>query len=89
MKLFLPVFLCLFFYGTLPVAAGEVVYISKEELRDRISSSANLVILDVRSEYDWLSSPAKIKGAVRNSPSQLNNWADKYLKDTPLVLYCA
>jgi len=47
-----------------------------------------VVIIDVRRASDWEKSAAKIKGAVRESEKDIS-WADKYPKDTFLILYCA
>ncbi len=49
----------------------------------------DLVILDVRTPYDWKESDAKIKGAVREDPMKSITWMGKYPKEKTLVLYCA
>ena len=49
----------------------------------------DLVILDVRTPYDWKKSDTKIKGAVREDPMKFGAWIDKYPKEKTLVLYCA
>jgi rhodanese-related sulfurtransferase len=49
----------------------------------------DLVILDVRTPYDWKKSDVKIKGAVREDPMKFGAWIGKYPKEKTLVLYCA
>jgi rhodanese-related sulfurtransferase len=60
----------------------------KEELKAMMGSS-DLVIIDVRSGTDWADSDLKITGAVREDPGVFESWANKYLKDKIIVLYCA
>jgi rhodanese-related sulfurtransferase len=60
----------------------------KEELKAMMGSS-DLVIIDVRYGKDWTDSDSKIKGAVREDPKVFESWANKYLKDKTIVLYCA
>ena len=48
----------------------------------------DLVIIDVRIERDWKSSPLKIKGAVWEDFMDVEKWAQKYPKDKTIVLYC-
>jgi rhodanese-related sulfurtransferase len=60
---------------------------TKEHLRDQLGNP-NFVIVDVRLGKDWDNSKFKIKGAVRESSSDIS-WAEKYPKDRTIVLYCA
>ena len=71
-----------------PALGADAPTMSKEELKSRLTS-ANLVILDVRSGRDWSSSEFKIKGAIRAPGSELATWSKNYQKDQALVLYCA
>lgn len=71
-----------------PALGADVPTMTKEELNSQLSS-ANLVILDVRSGRDWSSSEFKIQGAIRAPGSELATWAKNYQKDQALVLYCA
>ena len=52
-------------------------------------SSADLVVLDVRTGSDWSDSEFKIKGAVRVEPGEIASWAQSHAKDKIYVLYCA
>ena len=49
----------------------------------------DVVVIDVRTAYDWDKSDRKIKGAVREEGMKFASWKDKYPKDKTLVLYCA
>jgi rhodanese-related sulfurtransferase len=62
--------------------------ITKEELK-AMMDKPDVVIIDVRYGKDWTKSDIKIKGAVRENPTDVKSWVDKYEKDTTLVLYCA
>lgn len=57
-----------------------------EELKGMLGDP-QVVVLDVRSKYDFDDSRSMIKGAVREDPARID-WAQKYPKDKTLVLYC-
>ena len=67
---------------------ADVPRISKEEFKEKIGAP-DVVIVDVRQVKDWTASEYKIKGAVREDPSNINSWSGKYDKDKILILYCA
>lgn len=69
-------------------AAGEVPRMTKEELKS-LMEDAQVVIIDVRTGWDWNESKLKIKGAVRENPQDVESWAGKYDKSKTYVLYCA
>jgi hypothetical protein len=68
-------------------SAADVPKLTTEELRTRLGSP-DLVIIDVRIERDWKSSPLKIKGAVWEDFLDVDAWANKYPKNKTIVLYC-
>jgi predicted sulfurtransferase len=68
--------------------AAEVPRMTKEELKPKLDNP-DVVIVDVRVGKDWKGSEFKIKGAVRENPSEFSSWAEKYPKDKTIVLYCA
>lgn len=70
------------------VAQDGMPRISKEELR-AMQGSPELAIIDVRSPKDWESSEMKIRGAVREDPTNIPNWIRKYSPEKILVFYCA
>jgi hypothetical protein len=69
-------------------SAEEAPRITKEEAK-ALMGSPGVVILDVRAGKDWSASELKVKGAVREDPSDIAKWASKYAPDTTLILYCA
>ncbi|NIO16662.1 MAG: hypothetical protein GTN70_06635, partial [Deltaproteobacteria bacterium] len=68
--------------------ADSVPRMAKEELKELIGSS-DVVVLDVRTDFDWVSDKFKIKGAVREHPGDFETWSEKYPKEKTIVLYCA
>ncbi len=68
--------------------AEDVPRMSTEELKGRLGD-AGLVVLDVRTGWDWNQSSEKIAGAVRVDPGAVQGWAGSYPKEGTLVLYCA
>lgn len=70
------------------VNAEEVPRMTKEDLKAMLGDP-NVVILDVRADIDWDESDRKVKGAIREDPELLEDWAHKYSKDKTLVFYCA
>jgi rhodanese-related sulfurtransferase len=72
---------------TAVASASDVPKITAEELSARLGSS-DLIIIDVRIERDWKSSPLKVKGAVWEDFQDVDTWAQKYPKDKTIVLYC-
>ncbi len=68
--------------------ADDVSMMTKEQLGPMLGRN-DLVILDVRTPYDWKKSDAKIKGAIREDPMQFRTWMAKYPKEKTIVLYCA
>lgn len=83
------VLLC-FLFMIFPVmcTAGDAPRISKEELK-ALLGSPNLVVLDVRTDYDSKENGKKIKGALRVDPNELKSWAPGLQKDRKIVLYCS
>jgi len=82
-------FFVLLFAFAMPVYGGEdISRISAEELKGMLGS-AELVLLDARTDKDWEKSDSKIVGAVRIDPSNVNSWADNYGKDQRIIIYCA
>ncbi len=76
-------------YGVSWVSGAEDAPMMTTAQLSSLLAKPDLVILDVRTPYDWKKSDAKIKGAVREDPMKLGTWMSKYLKDKTLVLYCA
>jgi len=66
--------------------AAEVPKISKEDLQAMLGNS-EVITIDVRAGGDWTASDSKIKGAMREDPSKVETWIDKYPKDKTLIFY--
>jgi predicted sulfurtransferase len=67
---------------------GDDTYVTKEQLLAMLGKS-DMVLIDVRSKYDWDESKTKIKGAVREDGMKFGAWMKKYPKDKTIVIYCA
>jgi rhodanese-related sulfurtransferase len=68
--------------------AQEAKRMTKEELKEMLDSP-DLVVVDVRAGKDWTASDQKIKGALREDPGKIDDWAAKFDKGKTIVLYCA
>ena len=73
--------------GMASAVGGDVPRIAKEDLLKDMNGGAATVI-DVRTDRDWADSDKKIKGAIRQEPGEVKNWAGHYEKDKIIVLYC-
>lgn len=85
------VFMVLLFINSLlvfAVASADAPRMSKEELKSRLDDK-DIIVIDVRTGYDWENSDSKIRGAVREDPQDIASWAKKYTKAKTIVLYCA
>ena len=67
---------------------ADVPRITKEELRGMIGNP-NVIIVDVRTDAGWNESKSKIKGAVREDPTQVTSWIEKYPPGKTFVFYCS
>lgn len=88
MKRILVHYAILFLLFTLATAArgADAPTITKEELKGMLDRP-DLIIIDVRTGASWGESELKIKGAVREEPTEVKRWIDKYPKDKTLVFY--
>ena len=59
-----------------------------EQLKSQLGNS-DFAIIDVRADHDWQDSDIKIKGAIREDPSKLDSWINKYPQSKTIILYCA
>lgn len=78
--------LCMFLACAAAASAAGVTMMTREELKALQDSRP--IILDVRPSMAWTFSGSKIKGAVREDPSKVESWEQKYPKDSQIVLYC-
>jgi len=70
------------------VMGADIPRITKEELRALIDNP-NVIIVDVRTNAGWSESKLKIKGAVREDPTKVKSWIEKYPLDKTFVFYCS
>jgi hypothetical protein len=49
--------------------------------------NSDTIIIDVRKYRNWWRSNKKILSAVREEPSKVDQWAQKYPKDKSLIFY--
>ncbi len=82
----LAVVLIVLAYGI--ASAEEEHAMTKEQLRPLLGKS-DVIIIDVRTNYDWDNSKVKIPGAKREEGMKFTSWMNKYPKDKTLVIYCA
>jgi len=82
------ILLVLIALANVPARADDSHAMTKEQLRPLLGKS-DVIIIDVRSKYDWDQSKIKIKGAVREEGLKFGSWMKKYPKDKTIVLYCA
>jgi rhodanese-related sulfurtransferase len=71
-----------------PVRADDTQMMTKEQLRPLLGKS-DVIIIDVRTKYEWDNSKVKIPGAVRQEGMKFGLWMRKYPKNKTIVLYCA
>jgi len=72
---------------SLTVSAASVPRMSTDELKSQLGD-ADLVVLDVRGNWDWVKAKEQISGSDRVSPGGASQWAENYPKDKTIVLYC-
>jgi hypothetical protein len=60
--------------------------ISIHQVKKRLNNS-DVVIIDVRKYRNWWRSSKKILSAVRENPSNVGQWAQKYPKNKSLIFY--
>jgi rhodanese-related sulfurtransferase len=67
--------------------ADDSHVMNKEQLLPLLGKP-DVIVIDVRTNYDWDKSTVKIKGAVREEGMKFGSWMKKYPKDKMLILYC-
>ncbi|MGA3172969.1 MAG: rhodanese-like domain-containing protein [Syntrophorhabdales bacterium] len=68
--------------------ASDPHMMTKEQLLPLLGKS-DVIVIDVRTNYDWDKSKVKIKGALREEGMKFASWMNKYPREKTLVLYCA
>lgn len=67
----------------------SVERITVDELIAKVAHREPLLIIDVRSQYDYDESTTKIKGAVRIPLDKISESMGEIPRDREIVLYCA
>jgi hypothetical protein len=77
-------------HGSVLVAADKykVPEISADQVKQMIGRPETAII-DVRRYRSWWRSSKKIATALREDPSRVDKWAQKYTKDRTLIFYCS
>jgi hypothetical protein len=71
--------------------AGETPQISRftvHQVKDRLGLPRTVVI-DVRTHRNWWRSSKKIPTAVREDPSTVDQWFERYSRNQTLIFYCS
>ncbi len=74
--------------GVVAYGQQDVPRMTKEDLQS-LMAKPDVMVIDVRAQVDWEGDTLMIKGAVREDPTTVNTWMEKYPKDKTLVFYCA
>ncbi len=70
-----------------PATATTAPLMTKEELKPMLGQP-DLIVIDVRLDFQRKGDTAKIKGAILEYPGlPIESWLTKYPKDKTLVLY--
>ena len=81
-------FISMLLTWTTSALGADVPRITKEELKAMLGNP-DLVIVDVRTNAGWNESKLKIKGAVREDPTQATLGIDNHSKEKTFVFYCS
>lgn len=84
------VFFLIIGQAAVPVAndTGDVSRISVDQVKARLGSP-DTVIIDVRTHRNWWRSSKKIPTAVREDPSKVDQWLQKFARNQTLIFYCS
>ena len=64
----------------------SVTIISADQV-NQLLGKPDTVIIDVRKPRNWWRTSQKILSAVREDPSKIDQWAQKYAKNQTLIFY--
>jgi hypothetical protein len=66
----------------------RVARITPEELKTKVDSGEQVVIVDLRHSVDFQAAPEAIPGALMMSPEEVEKRHDEIPRDRDIVLYC-
>ena len=67
---------------------GEVSRLTAHQVK-KLLGRPDTVVIDVRTYRNWWRSSKKIPTAIREDPSTVDQWIEKYVKDQTLIFYCS
>lgn len=83
------VFLVVALFFVVSCATGKnAPRIAKDDVKAKLGS-ADVVLIDVRSDADWDKSTEKIVGAKKVDYKNIDSWIGTLPKDKDIILYCA
>ncbi len=66
----------------------RIARLSPDELMEKIRQGEPLVIVDLRNKVEFEANPAKLPGALRLLPDELQERAGEIPRDRDVILYC-
>ncbi len=83
-------FVFLLIFGPAAVAGDtqNVPRISVQQAK-KLMGSPDTIVIDVRKYRNWWRSSKKIPTAVREDPSKVDQWIEKFDKNQTLIFYCS
>jgi len=66
----------------------RVARISPEELKQKLDTGSDVVIVDLRHALDFATSPGTLPGAIRMAPNEVARRHREVPRDRDIVLYC-
>jgi hypothetical protein len=92
-KYIVPMMACFIFwliFGPAAVAGDtqDVPRISVHQTK-KLMDSPDTIVIDVRKYRNWWRSSKKIPTAIREDPSKVDQWIEKFGKNQTLIFYCS
>ena len=92
-KYIVPMMACFVFlliFGPAAVAGDtqDVPRISVHQAK-KLMAGPDTIVIDVRTYRNWWRSSKKIPTAVREDPSKVDQWIEKFDRNQALIFYCS
>lgn len=92
-KYIVPIMACFVFFlifGQAAVAGDtpDVPRISAHQVK-KLLGGRDTMVIDVRTYRNWWRSSKKIPTAVREDPSKVDQWIEKFDRNQTLIFYCS
>ena len=93
LKYIVPMMACFVFlliFGRAAVAGDtqDVPRISVHQVK-KLLGGREMIVIDVRTYRNWWRSSKKIPTAVREDPSKVDQWIEKFDRNQTLIFYCS